>query len=95
MTEDAPQALACAAMEDKEAMVNLIRINLTLPQSLTQAQETILMISNQLQALQAHSKSNKPTIEKPVLDKKTRDNKSKSYCWTHGRTDSIDHTSPT
>ena len=34
-TADALQALACAAMVDKEAMANLTRINLTLLQSLT------------------------------------------------------------
>ena len=35
-TADALQALACAAMEDKEAILNLTSINLTLSQSLTQ-----------------------------------------------------------
>ena len=50
-TADALQALACAAMEDKEAMENLTSINLTLFQSLNQAQETILVLSKQLQAL--------------------------------------------
>ena len=50
-TVDTLQALACAAMEDKEAMANLTSINLTLLQSLTQSQEIILVISKQLQAL--------------------------------------------
>ena len=36
-TTDALQALACAAMEDREAMANLTRINLTLPQILNPA----------------------------------------------------------
>ena len=45
---DVLQALTCAAMEDKEAMANLTSINLTLLQSLTQAQETILVLSKQL-----------------------------------------------
>ena len=36
-TVDVLQSLACAAMEDKEAMANLTSINLTLSQSLTQA----------------------------------------------------------
>ena len=48
-TSDALQALACAAMEDKEAMANLTSIKLTLSQSLTQAQETLMVISTQLQ----------------------------------------------
>ena len=45
---DELQALACEAMEDKEAMANLTSINLTLLQSLTQAQETMLVLSKQL-----------------------------------------------
>ena len=53
ITVDALQALAWSAMYDKEAMVNLTSINLTLSQSLTQAQETVLVLSKQLQALQA------------------------------------------
>ena len=44
-TADALQALACAAMEYKEAMANLTSINLTLSQSLIQPQETILVLS--------------------------------------------------
>ena len=67
---DALQALACAAMEDKEAMANLASINLTLSQSLTQAQETILVLSNQLQALQVQTKINTPATKRISLDKK-------------------------
>ena len=48
-TVDVLQALLCAAMKDKEAMANFTIINLTLYQSLTQAQETILVLSKQLQ----------------------------------------------
>ena len=44
MTTDALQALVCAEMEDKEAMLNLTIINLTLYQILNQAQETILVL---------------------------------------------------
>ena len=51
-TADALQALACVAMEDKDEMANLNIINLTLSQSLTQAQEKILVLSKKLQALQ-------------------------------------------
>ena len=36
-TADALQSLACAAMEDKEAVATLTSINLTLSQSLTQS----------------------------------------------------------
>ena len=54
---DALQAFACAAMEDKEAMSNFTSINLTLSQSLTQSQETILVLSKLLQALQIHTKN--------------------------------------
>ena len=56
-TVDALLALACAAMEDKEAMTNLTSINLTLSQILTQAQESILMLSKELQALQVQTKA--------------------------------------
>ena len=58
-------------------MANLTNINLTLSQCLNQAQETILVIKKQPQALHAQSKAKKPATEKPVLDKKTRDNISK------------------
>ena len=47
-TADALQALACAAMEYKEAMVNLNSINPTLSHSLNQAQEIILVFSKPL-----------------------------------------------
>ena len=48
MNEDALKSLINAIMEDKEAMVNLASINVTLSQSLNQAQEEILVISKQL-----------------------------------------------
>ena len=66
-TMDALQALACAAMEDKEVMANFSSINLALSQSLTQAQETILVLSKHLQALQVHTKK-KPATKKTALD---------------------------
>ena len=87
------QALACTVMEDREEMVNFNSINLILSQSLMQSQEKILELPKQLQALQAKENKKKPTTEKPVLDKNIRDNKLKCYCWIHGRTYSIDHTS--
>ena len=71
-TSDAMQALACAAMEDKEAMANLARINFTLSQSLTQAQEKILVLSKQLHALQVQTKTKKPATKRKELDKKPR-----------------------
>ena len=43
-------------MEDKEAIENPTSINLTLSQSLTQAQEKILVLSKKLQVLQVHIK---------------------------------------
>ena len=67
MTANALQAIACASMEDSESMANLASINLTLSQSLTQAQETILVISKQLQALHAQSKAKKTSTKKPVF----------------------------
>ena len=73
------QALACAAMEDKEAMVNLASINLTLSQSLTQAQEKILVLPKKLQALKVHTKENTPYTNRTVLDQKTKDAKLKCY----------------
>ena len=94
MTTDGLQKISCAAIEDKEAMANLTSINLTLSQSLTQAQKTILVISNQLQELQAQLKAKKSTTEKLVLYKNKRENKSKMYSWTHGSTRSLDHTIP-
>ena len=51
-------------------MANLISINLTLSKSLTQAQETILVISKQLPALKFQTKTKKPATNKTVLDKK-------------------------
>ena len=82
-------------MEDKEAMANLTSINLTLSQSLTQAQETILVLSKQLQALHVHTKTKTPATKRTALDQKTKDAKSKCYCWTHGGTCRLDHTSAT
>ena len=76
-TMDALQALACTAMEDNEAMSNLTSINLTLSQSLTQAQETILVLSKQLQALKFQTKSKTPTTKRTALDKKTKEAKLK------------------
>ena len=67
-TADTLQALTCAEMEDKEAMANLISINLTLSRSLTQAQEKILVISKQLQALQVQTKTNTPATKITALD---------------------------
>ena len=84
-----------AAMEDKEAMENLTIINLTLSQIPTQAQETILVLSKQLQALQVHTKANTPSTKITTLDQKTKGAKPKFYCWTHGRTRRLDHTSAT
>ena len=55
-TADALQELPCSAMEDKEEMLNITIISLTLYQRLTQAQETVLILSNQLQALQNQAK---------------------------------------
>ena len=52
-------------------MVNLICINLTLSQSLMQAQDTIVVLSKQIQALQTQAKVKTPTSEIPVLDKNT------------------------
>ena len=77
MTADALQALTCVSMEDKYVMDNLTSINLTLSKILTQAQKKILVLSKQLQALQDQAKANTSTTERPVLDKKTRDTKSK------------------
>ena len=72
---DALQSLACAAMEYKEAIVNLTIINLTLSQSLTQAEENILVLSKQLQGLQVHTKTKTPATKRIALDKKTKDAK--------------------
>ena len=75
MTADALEAFACAAMEDKESMANLTSINLTLSQSLTQAQEKMLVLSKQLQALQAQANSKTPTTDKQLVENNTRDAK--------------------
>ena len=95
MTADALQALKNETMEYKEAMVNLTRINLTLSQSLNQAQETILVPSKQLKSLKANINAKKTATEIPATDKKTRGKNSKGYYWTHGRTHSLDQTSAT
>ena len=70
MTAYALQALANETMEDKEEMENLTSINLTLSQSLTQSQETMLVLSKQLQALHAQTNSKNLATEKPATDKK-------------------------
>ena len=72
MTANALQALNNETMEYKEAMVNLTSINLRLSQSLTQAQETNLVLSKQLQALQFHTKTKTLATNRTALDKKTR-----------------------
>ena len=58
-------------------MVNLICINLTLSQSLMQAQDTIVVLSKQLQALQTQEKEKNPTSEISVLYNKTKETKYK------------------
>ena len=78
-TTDALQALACAATEDKEAMEKLTRIKLILSHSPTQSQEKILVLSKQVQALQTQAKAKTPITEISVLDKKTKETKSKCY----------------
>ena len=93
-TVDVLQALACAAMEEKEAMANLTIINITLSQSLTQAQDTIMMLSNQLQALEAQSKAKKQTTKKLVLDKKKGEIYPKNYFQNHRSNRSLEHTRP-
>ena len=75
-TADALQELACASTEDKEAMENLTSIKLTLSQSLTQEQETILVNSKQLQELQVQTKAKTPATKRTSLDKKKKDAKS-------------------
>ena len=76
-------------------MENLTRIYLTLYQSLTQAQETILVLSEQLQALQVLTKTKTSATKRTALDPKTKDAKSKCYYLTHGINHRIDHTSST
>ena len=51
MTVDAIQAIANETKEYKKSMENLRIINLTLSETLTQAQEAILVLSKQLQTL--------------------------------------------
>ena len=53
------------------------------------------VLSKKLQALQVHTKVNKPSTKRTALDQKTKDVKSKCYCRTHGRTHRLDHTSAT
>ena len=62
-TADALKALACAAMEDKEALANLTSINLALSHILTQAQENILVIFQATSGTTSPSK-NKNTSHK-------------------------------
>ena len=76
-TADVLKALACAEIEDKEAMANLTSINLTSSQILTQAQETVLMLSKELQALHVQTKKKTPATKRIARDKKTKDAKSK------------------
>ena len=75
--------------------MNLTSINLTLSQSLTQAQEKILVLSKQLQSLQVHIKEKTPSTKRTALDQKTKDAKLKRYLWTHERTRRLEHTSAT
>ena len=72
-------------------MDNLTNINLTLSQSLTQAQETVLVLSKQLQALQVRTKKT-PATNRTALYQKTKDAKLKCYWWTHGRIRRLDNT---
>ena len=74
-TTDVLQALICAAMEDKEARANLNIIKLTLFQSLTEAKETILVLSKQLKALQVQTKTNTPATKRITIYNKTKDAK--------------------
>ena len=66
-------------MEYKEAMVDLTSISLTLSKILNQSQETMMVISKQIQALQTQAKSKTQTTEIIVLDKNTKETKSKCY----------------
>ena len=66
------QALACADMEDKDAMSNLTKINLTLSHILTQALVTIMVLSKQLQALQVQEKTKTPSTKIIALDFKNQ-----------------------
>ena len=69
---DVLQELTCAATEDKEAMANLTSINLTLSHSLTQAQETIFVLSKQLQAQKVHTKSKTQSTKRITIYQKPR-----------------------
>ena len=89
------QALACAEMENEEVMANLTSISLTLSQSLTQAQEKILVLSKKMQALQVQTQKKTPATNRTALDKKTKDAISKFYCWNHWRTRRLDYTNAT
>ena len=66
------QALACADMEDKDAMSNLTKINLTLSHILTQALVTIMVLTKQLQALQVQEKTKTPFTKIIALDLKNQ-----------------------
>ena len=79
-------------MEDKESTKNLNIIDLTLSQIQTQAQEKILVLYKQVEVLQTHANAKIPTSERPVMDKKTKETKSKCYFCTHKSTLSLDHT---
>ena len=57
-------------MEDKEAMANLTNINLPLSQILTQAQEKMLVLSKQLQALQVHTKAKTPSTNRTAQERR-------------------------
>ena len=76
-TADALQALTFTAMEDKEKMENLTSINLTLSQIITQVQETIFVLSKQLQAIQLHTKAKTQAKNRKEPHKKAKDAKSK------------------
>ena len=57
-------------MEDKEAMENLTRINLTLSHILAKSQEKIWVLSKKLKRLQAQTKTKTPSTKITSLDKK-------------------------
>ena len=71
-TADALQALSCKAMECTEAIPNLTSINLKLSQRLNQAQETILVLSKQLQELKVHTKAKIQSTKRTAIDQKLR-----------------------
>ena len=82
-------------MAYKKATLNLISLNLTLSQNLTQAHEKILLIYKQLHTLQVQTKTKTPATKIIALDQKTKNAKLKCYCWTHGKTYILEHTSAT